>query len=407
MENDTQIYKYATKEKYSEINQKRVIKEKEAKQSKQISISYSVKVDYYEYYDEYYDEYRGIYYLIIPQEYLNDIDKLIKEKNDIFSRGKILRFSGENNFQFDAVVESTEKDPDNENIVYSYLIPIKLKYRLYSEKLIDEFQVEERNGDLTYERMLEAINEFIEGNCCSKNIEKYILGNSVINGYKEFPKIFNYKRYYFNNIYNFAKFTKYQEQEIYKIFYQEMSTINLKNRDNRILCLIIYSIYQCRKNIGDKILICSSSNSVADSISLDLLRMKEHIKKLNIIRIYAKNQEIIKRNKRLNKISLHRLIKKKYKRKFNDRREKKEWIIKQNDIVISTCVNSYNDDIINFEFPFVIIIDANNSSENEDLIPITLNAKHVLLVSYDGSDNGEINMYKRMKYLYPKNHCEI
>ena len=407
MENDTQIYKYATKEKYSEINQKRVIKEKEAKQSKQISISYTVKVDYYEYYDEYYDEYRGIYYLIIPQEYLNDIDKLIKEKNDIFSRGKILRFSRGNNFQFDAVVESTEKDPDNESIVYSYLIPIKEKYRYYSEKLIDEFQVEERNGDLTYERMLEAINEFIEGNCCSKNIEKYILGNSVINGYKKFPKIFNYKRYYFNNIYNFAKFTKYQEQEIYKIFYQEMSTINLKNGDNRILCLIIYAIYQCRKNIRDKILICSSSNSVADSISLDLLRMEEHIKKLNIIRIYAKNQEIIKRNKRLNKISLHRLIKKKYKRKFNDRREKKEWIIKQNDIVISTCVNSYNDDIINFEFPFVIIIDANNSSENEDLIPITLNAKHVLLVSYDGSDNGEINMYKRMKYLYPKNHCEI
>ena len=281
------------------------------------------------------------------------------------------------------------------------------KYRYYSEKLIDKFKVEERNGDLTYERMLEAINEFVDGNCCSKNIEKYILGNSVINDYKELNQIFNYKRYYFNNIYNFAKFTKYQEQEIDKIFYQEMSTINLKNGDNRILCLIIYAIYQCRKNIRDKILICSSSNSVADSISLDLLRMKEKINKLNIIRIYAKNQEIIKRNKRLNKISLHRLIKKKYKRKFYDKREKKEWIIKQNDIVISTCVNSYNDDIINFEFPFVIIIDANNSSENEDLIPITLNAKHVLLVSYDGSDNGEINMYKRMKYLYPKNHCEI
>ena len=67
---------------------------------------------------------------------------------------------------------------------------MKEKYRYYSEKLIDKFQVEERNGDLTYERMLEAINEFIEGNCCSKNIEKYILGNSVINGYKEFNQIF-------------------------------------------------------------------------------------------------------------------------------------------------------------------------------------------------------------------------
>ena len=66
-----------------------------------------------------------------------------------------------------------------------------------------------------------------------------------------------------------------------------------KNTDNRILCLIIYAIYQCRKNMKDKILVCSSSNSVADSISLDLLRMKEYIDKLDILRIYAKNQELM------------------------------------------------------------------------------------------------------------------
>ena len=199
-----------------------------------------------------------------------------------------------------------------------------------------------------------------------------------------------------------------QEKELQIIFHQEISTINLKkNTDNRILCLIIYAIYQCRKNMKDKILVCSSSNSVADSISLDLLRMKEYIDKLDILRIYAKNQELIKRNRRLNKISFHQLRRKRYKKKFNDRYEKRKWIIKKHDIIISTCVNSYNDDIINFKFPFVIIIDANNSNENENLIPITLNAKHVLLISYEGSDNGEINLYKRIKNLYPKNHCEI
>ena len=31
--------------------------------------------------------------------------------------------------------------------------------------------------------------------------------------------------------------------------------------------------------------------------------------------------------------------------------EKRKWIIKKHDIIISTCVNSYNDDIINFKFP--------------------------------------------------------
>ena len=125
------------------------------------------------------------------------------------------------------------------------------------------------------------------------------------------------------------------------------------------------------------------------------------------MRIYAKNQEIIKRNKRLNRISFHKLIKRKYKKNFYNKQQKKQWILKNKDIIISTCVNSYNDDIINLSFPFVVIIDANNSNENENLIPITLNAKHVLLISYEGSDNKKVNLYKRMEYLYPQNHCKI
>ena len=76
-------------------------------------------------------------------------------------------------------------------------------------------------------------------------------------------------------------------------------------------------------------------------------------------------------------------------------------------ILLYTCVNSYNDDLINYKFPFVIIIDADNSNENENLIPITLKAKHVLLISYEGYDTEEINLYKRMKNLYPENHCDI
>ena len=255
--------------------------------------------------------------------------------------------------------------------------------------------------------MEKAIKEFFDSNCCSKNLEKYILGNPLLNRNRKLKNIFNYERYYLNSIIDFAKLTFNQEKEMNKIFYQEMSTINIKNNDNKIICLIIYAIYQSRKNFKDKILICSSSNLIADSISLELLRMKEHIKTLNILRIYAKNQEKIGRNKKLNRISFHRLLNKSHKGIFDDRKEKRRWIVNKSNIIISTCINSYNDDVINFKFPFVIIIDANNSTENENLIPITLNARHVLLISYEGSDNGEINLYKRMKILYPKNHCEI
>jgi reverse gyrase len=125
------------------------------------------------------------------------------------------------------------------------------------------------------------------------------------------------------------------------------------------------------------------------------------------LRIYAKNQEKIKRNKRLDQICFHKLMKRRYKKKFNNRQNKKNWLINKNDIIISTCVNSYNDDLINYKFPFVIIIDADNSNENENLIPITLNAKFVLFIAYEGYHNEDINLYKRMKSLYPENHCDI
>ena len=146
---------------------------------------------------------------------------------------------------------------------------------------------------------------------------------------------------------------------------------------------------------------------VADSIALDLLKMTEYVQNLNILRVYAKNQELIKRNKKLYEISYHKLLKRKFKKKFNDRKKKKNWIIKRSNIIISTCVNSYHDDLINYSFPFVIIIDANNSSENENLIPITLNAKHVVLISYEENDNEQVNLYKRMSNLYPDIHISI
>ena len=391
---ETQKYKYSSKNEYSEINRGIISKLQEEKESQQSITYYTINVEYYDEYD--------MHYLTIPKEYLNQIDDLRKKKEDIFAKGKILTFSDEkNDFTFDAIVDSTED-------IYAYLVPIKEKYR-NGYDLTGEYVVNERIGDLTYIRMKEAIREFIKGNCCSKNLEKYILGDADSNlNNIELKNIFNYNRYYMAGITNFAELSNFQETQMKNIFYNEMNTIELKSKSNKkLICLIIYAIYQIRKNPKDKILVCSSSNNAADAISLELLKMKNNVSKLNILRIYAKNQEIIKRNKKLNKISFHKLKNKKYDKKFYDRNDKKDWIIRNHDIIISTCVNSYNDDIINYKFPFVIIIDANNSNEHENLIPITLHAKHVVLISYEGSDNGEINLYKRMENLYPKNHITI
>jgi hypothetical protein len=140
--------------------------------------------------------------------------------------------------------------------------------------------------------MLDAINQFVSGNYCSKNLEKYILGENITKKEREFKNIFNYKVNYFNFIYDFAQFTKSQENKFLKVFYREMNTMKINyDKNKNLICLMIYAIYQCRKNIHDKILICSSSNTSADSIALDLLRLQEHVKKFNLLRIYAKNQE--------------------------------------------------------------------------------------------------------------------
>lgn len=391
-------YVYKSKEEYAKINREIVLEEKSKHETMQNSIHYKVDVMYYEDYE--------MYYLIMPDDYLNNIEELRQNKNDIFAKGKILNFS-KKNFSFDAVIDSSEEDPDKEGVVYAYLVPIKEEYQ-YSKDITGYYDVQERIGDLTYERMLDAINQFVNGNYFSKNLEKYILGENITKKEREFKNIFNYEVNYFNFIYDFAQFTQSQEKKFLKVFYREMNTMKINyDKNKNLICLMIYAIYQCRKNIHDKILICSSSNSSADSIALDLLKLQEHVKKFNLLRIYAKNQEKIKRNKRLNQICFHQLMKRRYKKKFNNRQNKKNWLIQKNDIIISTCVNSYNDDLINYKFPFVIIIDADNSNENENLIPITLNAKHVLLIAYEGDDTEDINLYKRMKFLYPENHYDI
>ena len=155
----------------------------------------------------------------------------------------------------------------------------------------------------------------------------------------------------------------------------------------------------------DQILICSSSNSSADDIALELLNFKKYIKKLDILRIYAKNQELVERHAALDDISYHKLKIKEENRgnNFGGR----NLLVEKNDIIISTCVNSYCDEIINYHFPFVIIVDADNSNENENLIPLTLNSQHVVLISYDWSQSNQDNLYQRMKYIYHENHIDL
>ena len=393
---------FPSKYAYCSYNQRIIQKEREAHKLEKEDIYYTVNVQYFRPY--------RMYYLIIPREYLNNIDTLRKNKNDIFAKGKILTFTYYRNhrrpFKFDAVIDSQEEHPYRRNIVYVNLVPIKERYRYRkARELLGIFKVKERNGDLTFDRMENALDEFEEGDCCSKNIERYILGKKNIRR-NNMEELFNFDRFFPTRIRDYYILTQYQINKINTIFNRELTTISIHSEFNkRLISLIIYAIYQMRNYQEDQILICSSSNSSADDIALELLNFKKYIKKLDILRIYAKNQELVERNAALDDISYHKL-----KIKEENRRNNfggRNLLVEKNDIIISTCVNSYCDEIINYHFPFVIIVDADNSNENENLIPLTLNSQHVVLISYDWSQSDQDNLYQRMKHLYPENHIKF
>ena len=396
-------YVFPSMQEYFRYNKEEIRKQRNKYESQKNSISFSVSLKYHRYYRK--------YFIIIPKIYLENLNYLRQNKSDIFTKGKILRLTSINrynkNLSFDAVVNGIKINKYNKGVVFAYLIPIKRYYR-NSKYLLCNYIIKERNGDLTYERMDDALNGFFQGKNCSNNIQKYILGFNPqqINSYASLNALFNYRKIYPNNIPNYYTLNLSERRQINRLFLKEMNTV-LINPDNKfnLICFIIYAVYYMRMNNNDKILICSSSNKAADSIALQLLKMNEYLKQLKILRIYAKNQEIVKRNKLLSGISYHKLLMKEKNR--NNYKSGRNLLIENSDIIISTCVNSYCDEMINYEFPFVIIVDANNSNENENLIPITLLAKHVTLIGYQKSDSGNLNLYKRMKDIYPENHIEF
>ena len=286
-------YVFKTKDQYFNYNSKIIEEEKDKHESEKNVIYYTVNVQYYRPY--------RMYYIIIPRNYLKDIDLLRENKMDIFAKGKILTFVSSKKyrrrFYFDAVVNSSEEDLIKRGIVYAYLVPIQERYRRkLAKQLLGYYIVKERNGDVTYQRMEQALNDFDKGDCCSRNLVRYILGHNI-----KYPgnlnDVFNYNRYYPYAIPGYFRLNYYQRNQIDKILNNEMTTVLINSRTNhKLICLIIYAIYQMRLYREDKILVCSSSNTAADTIALDLLDFKKYVKKLNILRIYAKNQEIIKRH---------------------------------------------------------------------------------------------------------------
>ena len=406
--------KYTDKQQYSKINKKIVENERKKHLSKQKETWYAISIKLYKYRDTEGEEYVSSY-LEIPNNYSENLAKLIKKKEDIFTKGKILTFKtqkGPRDFSFDAVVEKSDKS-------CVFIVPIKEQLRNNLSSLLGNYNVKERSGDLTYERMSIAIDEFVGPDCMDPDVERAILGQ----GLKwKFLDVFDYNKSFDGYLDGLGSIGNRIGRRIENVLVYPVSTVLLsKSTGLKTVCFIIDAIFRMRRNYKDKILVCSSSNLSADMIAMDLLRADGYNEYYRFLRVYAKNQELIRRQKNLYINSLHGKLREEIWRERNCNQHKKgkksneitskkdikNWIIDNSNIIISTCVNSYCDDLINYEFPFVIIVNADNSTEQESLIPITLKVKHVTLISYEGNETKYDNLYKRMKRLYPAAHFKM
>ena len=95
--NQNNGYSYESIEQYYSINFEKINNLQQSNEENHNDNSFSIYLDYY------IDYYYQSYYLEPPRNYILNLEHLKQNKEDIFSKGKILTFSNNNNtFSFDA-----------------------------------------------------------------------------------------------------------------------------------------------------------------------------------------------------------------------------------------------------------------------------------------------------------------
>ena len=197
--NQNNGYSYESIEQYYSINFEKINNLQQSNEENHNDNSFSIYLDYY------IDYYYQSYYLEPPRNYILNLEHLKQNKEDIFSKGKILTFSN-NTFSFDAIVKDFETfiDKKRKYFYYCYIQPIKKEYRKTTH-LCGHYKVIERSGDLTYIRMKNALKEFYDNNgCCSQNLHSLIIGNNINNQIQNLNHLFYFSENYKKHIKNFG-----------------------------------------------------------------------------------------------------------------------------------------------------------------------------------------------------------
>ncbi|EPR79669.1 Type III restriction endonuclease [Spraguea lophii 42_110] len=136
------------------------------------------------------------------------------------------------------------------------------------------------------------------------------------------------------------------------------------------------------KSLKKKILIVSPSNVAVDNIVKELIKLN-----VKVLRVYSKNRENIENEN--DNISLHKLVEQKLDKEKKNNNHNNEMdrylfyqkeIIKEYDVICSTCVTAGTKFFKDFNFPYVLIDEAVQAVEPLCIIPISYGVKKLILV---------------------------
>ncbi len=230
------------------------------------------------------------------------------------------------------------------------------------------------------------------------------------------------------NIPNYGKLNSSQIETIGEVFHRVLNLIQGPPGTGKtfISSYIVYNIFKLRKDKSHKILLCSPSNSATDNMALSLIKLNNIIGgEMKICRVYSRSKEYLHLEDELFNISLHKKLMDKlgvdnisdlYERPKEDMQKEIDKLMKNMDIVISTCSTAWDIRIKSYEFPFVLIDEVTQCCEIESLIPIVHGCKHLTLIG-DQKQLGpivlhrqaeisgmKVSLFERMLKLYPDLH---
>ena len=292
-------------------------------------------------------------------------------------------------------------DPTNNKSYRGFVIEIELDDEVHLElekcdKLLNDgmFTIEFVWKGTSFKRMLDGLYTFVNTeNSVSNYIYSKLLGHEVV------KKKFNYQIPKDLSVKGLPELNAYQTLGIKRALTTPLFLIQGPPGTGKTVTSAAIVYHLAKLKAGNKVLVCAPSNIAADQLS-------EKVEKigLKVVRVCAKSRESI--SSRVEHLSLHNQLRKlnpkEYKRLFELLKKKEEdgidltksehdqykklkskaeaVILDDSEVVVTTCIASFDKRLNNYRFPIVLIDEATQACESECILPLLRGAKHAILV---------------------------